>query len=156
MAKFSRGMSSQIPESDFQPFGDVFCMFGNMFSPFSSSDSSECGSRSSESESRPAASGPQSSSAERAAFEHLSVSELKARLAARGLSSEGLLEKSELIEKLLCTPISDHSRPASSAASASSPAVHVNVTCDGCNMAPIVGSRFKCAECPNYDLCSSW
>ncbi|CAN9514561.1 unnamed protein product [Ophioblennius macclurei] len=34
------------------------------------------------------------------------------------------------------------------------PAVHPNVTCDGCE-GPVVGTRFKCSVCPNYDLCSA-
>jgi hypothetical protein len=33
--------------------------------------------------------------------------------------------------------------------------VHTGVQCDGCNTTPIVGSRFRCETCPNYDLCSS-
>lgn len=32
--------------------------------------------------------------------------------------------------------------------------VHRNVSCDLCGAQPIVGIRFKCAECPNFDLCS--
>lgn len=32
--------------------------------------------------------------------------------------------------------------------------VHERITCDGCNVSPIVGIRYKCAECPNFDLCS--
>lgn len=27
--------------------------------------------------------------------------------------------------------------------------------CDGCRMQPIYGMRWKCAECTNYDLCST-
>ncbi|KAL6117185.1 sqstm1 [Pungitius sinensis] len=34
------------------------------------------------------------------------------------------------------------------------PPLHSNVTCDGCE-GPVVGTRFKCSVCPNYDLCSS-
>ncbi|CAK60915.1 unnamed protein product (macronuclear) [Paramecium tetraurelia] len=33
--------------------------------------------------------------------------------------------------------------------------VHPNHTCDGCQKHPIVGARFKCLECPDYDLCES-
>ncbi|XP_037253430.1 sequestosome-1 isoform X3 [Falco biarmicus] len=32
--------------------------------------------------------------------------------------------------------------------------VHPNVICDGCD-GPVVGARFKCTVCPNYDLCST-
>ncbi|XP_023150551.1 sequestosome-1 isoform X1 [Amphiprion ocellaris] len=34
------------------------------------------------------------------------------------------------------------------------PILHPNVTCDGCDGA-VVGTRFKCSVCPNYDLCST-
>merc|ERR1712060_913432 len=30
---------------------------------------------------------------------------------------------------------------------------HRQVTCDGCEAAPIKGPRFKCKSCDNYDLC---
>jgi len=33
-------------------------------------------------------------------------------------------------------------------------AVHCNVKCDGCGVFPIVGVRFQCTVCDNFDLCS--
>eukprot|EP01122_Echinamoeba_exundans_P016242 TRINITY_DN816_c1_g2_i1.p1 TRINITY_DN816_c1_g2~~TRINITY_DN816_c1_g2_i1.p1 ORF type:complete len:330 (-),score=88.33 TRINITY_DN816_c1_g2_i1:115-1104(-) len=33
--------------------------------------------------------------------------------------------------------------------------VHRNVICDGCNAHPIVGKRFKCLDCPDFDLCET-
>lgn len=33
--------------------------------------------------------------------------------------------------------------------------VHVNVRCDVCLAAPIIGHRWKCSACPNYDMCNS-
>ena len=32
-------------------------------------------------------------------------------------------------------------------------AVHHHIICDACNQGPIVGTRFKCFQCPDYDLC---
>ncbi|XP_058121212.1 E3 ubiquitin-protein ligase MIB2 [Anopheles ziemanni] len=32
---------------------------------------------------------------------------------------------------------------------------HPNVICDGCTKAGIAGIRFRCAECPYYDLCAT-
>ena len=31
--------------------------------------------------------------------------------------------------------------------------VHIGVTCDGCGAYPIVGCRYKCAVCKNFDFC---
>jgi hypothetical protein len=33
--------------------------------------------------------------------------------------------------------------------------VHKGIRCDVCGREDIQGARFKCTECPNYDLCSS-
>lgn len=33
--------------------------------------------------------------------------------------------------------------------------IHLNVKCDICNVSPIVGSRYKCSICCNYDLCEN-
>lgn len=31
--------------------------------------------------------------------------------------------------------------------------VHRNIFCDGCNVGPIVGKRFNCMVCPDFDFC---
>jgi hypothetical protein len=36
----------------------------------------------------------------------------------------------------------------------SSEPVHSNIRCDGCDQFPLVGVRYKCSVCPDYDLCS--
>jgi len=33
--------------------------------------------------------------------------------------------------------------------------VHANVECDGCKVNPIVGNRYKCQFCADYDLCEN-
>ena len=32
--------------------------------------------------------------------------------------------------------------------------IHRNVVCDGCNVSPILGVRYKCVVCEDYDLCA--
>lgn len=33
--------------------------------------------------------------------------------------------------------------------------IHHGIMCDGCHLKPIVGVRYKCIICPNFNLCSS-
>ena len=33
------------------------------------------------------------------------------------------------------------------------PVTHQDVTCDRCGVSPVVGVRYKCVHCSNYDLC---
>ena len=35
------------------------------------------------------------------------------------------------------------------------PEAHLNIICDGCQMHPIVGVRWKCTTCADFDLCDS-
>ena len=32
--------------------------------------------------------------------------------------------------------------------------VHLNVTCDMCNVCPIRGPCYRCVDCPDFDLCA--
>jgi len=32
---------------------------------------------------------------------------------------------------------------------------HVYVCCDGCKQDPVVGLRWRCLDCANYDLCTT-
>jgi hypothetical protein len=35
------------------------------------------------------------------------------------------------------------------------PIIHTNVRCDICGTSPIYGVRYKCVNCPNFDLCAN-
>ena len=35
------------------------------------------------------------------------------------------------------------------------PATHQHITCNGCNMFPIVGARYQCTHCSEFDYCEN-
>lgn len=47
------------------------------------------------------------------------------------------------------------SAPEPTAGTADAPVVHTGVGCDGCDMCPITGTRYKCSVRPNFDLCEA-
>jgi hypothetical protein len=47
------------------------------------------------------------------------------------------------------------SAASSSASSSEKEEVHNGISCDGCGLNPILGVRYRCSVCPDYDLCAS-
>lgn len=66
-----------------------------------------------------------------------------------GLADLGLFSCGPMEFGFECQPEQPEPEPATGGE-----AVHRNVRCDGCNVHPIVGDRYKCTVCNNYDLCS--
>jgi hypothetical protein len=84
--------------------------------------------------------------------------------AAAQAMAGSLLEGTALASaaELLLTAATTLAPPAEAAAAAAvatpvgdGRAVHERVTCDGCKACPIVGARFKCLTCDDYDLCEA-
>lgn len=59
-----------------------------------------------------------------------------------------LKEANKMFEKLKTSQIS-------ASQFNSSNVIHAKVTCDGCGANPIVGNRYKCTVCENFDYCES-
>lgn len=49
---------------------------------------------------------------------------------------------------------SDEKKPVEIEESKEAPVVHDGVQCDGCKVSPIVGVRYKCAVCKDFDYCA--
>jgi len=58
-----------------------------------------------------------------------------------------LKEASKMFEKMKKSQISSSMM--------SSTVIHSKVSCDGCKMSPIIGNRYKCTICENFDYCES-
>lgn len=72
------------------------------------------------------------------------------------LAPEKLQEVMSVLQSIGCKgpearPCGNNNNASSS--SPNSPTTHDGVTCDGCGVSPIVGARFKCTVCHDYDLC---
>lgn len=57
------------------------------------------------------------------------------------------------VDRLRSSPATANA--STSTSSSSSGAVHVGISCDGCGQSPIVGLRFKCGTCADFDYCQS-
>jgi len=33
--------------------------------------------------------------------------------------------------------------------------IHKDITCEGCKLNPIIGIRYKCSECKNFNYCEA-
>jgi peptidoglycan hydrolase-like protein with peptidoglycan-binding domain len=83
-------------------------------------------------------------------------------LSALGLSLSSLAPTLASLGNFSCGPFdfgfeckSPPAQEASKGSSAdASDAAHGNVRCDGCNVFPIVGPRYNCTVCPDFDLCA--
>jgi len=65
--------------------------------------------------------------------------------------------KEEILKKTIieASKIYDQMKKSNISMSQSSNVVHSSVTCDGCHTNPIVGNRYKCTVCEDFDYCET-
>lgn len=59
----------------------------------------------------------------------------------------------EIIEKIK-DEVNEENKEKTKAKTSAEQIVHEHFICDGCGVNPIIGNRYKCAVCANFDLCS--
>lgn len=70
------------------------------------------------------------------------------------LKNEMILKKDEIVNSVLSKTISMISKDDIDMKDMKKEKpIHTNVTCDGCGLYPIVGIRYKCSECYDFDYC---
>jgi hypothetical protein len=78
---------------------------------------------------------------------YLTSSDLKIKVVSENTFSDNLEGPQEVMEKFRAKI------PQFGQNLLSFETIHPNVTCDNCNRGPIKGSRYKCNDCKEYDLC---
>ena len=61
--------------------------------------------------------------------------------------------KEEKQEKKSCKKLKSKNRKLRGKKNENKKETHYLVSCDGCHMSPLVGRRYKCETCPNFDFC---
>jgi len=77
-------------------------------------------------------------------------------LGGLGLSLASLAPTLSSLGNFSCGPFDfgfECKSPCDARKESSADAAHGNVRCDGCNEFPIVGPRYNCTVCPDFDLC---
>jgi hypothetical protein len=69
------------------------------------------------------------------------------------LLKEKLGIKEEKKEKKSCKKLKSKNPKLRGKKNGNKKEIHTLVSCDGCHMSPLVGRRYKCETCPNFDFC---
>ncbi|KAL4230805.1 Sequestosome-1 [Mactra antiquata] len=79
--------------------------------------------------------------------DHVAFSTDEELMEALGFVSDSILK--------IFIVLKDGSQQSGPSSQGENEAVHHGVVCDGCEMGPICGPRYKCMICPDYDLCKN-